>query len=41
MAHPGHQLTWAYPAEAARAWGGTHGGWDAEQMVVPVVSVRL
>lgn len=40
VAHRGHQLTWAYPAQPARVWAGTHGGWSAEQMVVPVIAFR-
>lgn len=41
VARHGHQLTWAYDAQPARTWAGTHGGWAAELMVVPVLTVRL
>ena len=40
VGRPGGQLTWAYPAQDARARLGMHGGWSAALMVVPVVTVR-
>ncbi|GHF51149.1 hypothetical protein HNQ07_003023 [Deinococcus metalli] len=40
IAYHGRQLLWPAPEHAPRVWAGTHGGWAAEQMVVPLVMVR-
>ena len=42
VAHPGRQFLWTEPgAEPAVPWRGGHGGWSAEEMEVPLVSIRL
>ncbi len=41
VAHHQRQLLWTHPAKHAQTWAGTHGGWSADLMVVPVLTLRL